>query len=105
MSRVFTSRNIQVSFSSAVVAAGLRGSDRGTKVVIVHILDTFLNVGRDRIDNVLQLLITIFLCMSESSPNVPFDVHLVIARRRGRTALAVARRRARTQRRGIELRI
>jgi hypothetical protein len=74
------SRNIQVGFSSAVVAASFRRSDRRTKLVIVCLLDTFLDIGRDRMDDVLQFLVTILLCMSKPSPKVSFDVHLVIAR-------------------------
>jgi Ran GTPase-activating protein (RanGAP) involved in mRNA processing and transport len=73
------SRNIQVGFSSAVVAASFRRSDRRTKLVIVRLLDTFLDVRRDRVDDVLQFLVTILLGMSKPSPKVSFDVHLVIA--------------------------
>src|ERR1700733_2831960 len=94
MSRMFASRNIQVGFSSTVVAASFRRSDRGTKLVIVHLLDTFLDIGRDRMDDVLQFLITILLCMSKPSPKVSFDVHLVIAR-----GTCVGSRCARTQKR------
>jgi hypothetical protein len=99
MCKVFASWNIQVGFSSAIVTASLRRSDRGTKVVIVHILDTFLDVGRDRIDDVLRLLITVLPRMRESSPNVSLEVHLDAAR-----GAALVRGHARAQRR-IELSI
>lgn len=94
MSKMFASRNIQVGCSSAFVTASFRMSDRGTKLVIVHLLDTSLDAGRDRMDDVLQFLITILLGMSKLSPKVSSDVHLVVA---GGTC--VARRRACPQRR------